>query len=49
VFLQMGRPGIIHLRTPFCRFGLKTQCLKPKSNLEGVLLFFNPLKWTYVS
>jgi hypothetical protein len=23
VFLQMGRPGIIHLRTPFCRFGLK--------------------------
>ncbi len=49
VFLQMGYPGIIDLRGPFCRFGLKTQSLKPKSNVEGVFLFFNRLKWTYFS
>lgn len=48
VFLQMGCPSIIHLRTPFVRFGLEKPSLKPKSNLEGVLLFFNTLKWTNV-
>ena len=48
VFLQMGYPGIIHLRTPFFRFGLQNSSLRPKSNLEGVLSFFNTLKWTNV-
>lgn len=48
VFLQMGYPGIIHPRTPFFRLGLQNSSLKPKSNLEGVLLFFNTLKWTNV-
>ncbi len=48
VFLQMGYLGIMHPRTPFFRFGLQNSSLKPKSNLEGVLLFFNILKWTNV-
>ncbi len=48
VFLQMGYPGIIHPRTPLFRFGLQNLSLKPKSNLEGVLLFFNTIKWTNV-
>lgn len=48
VFLQMGCPRIIHLKTPFFRFGLEQSSLQSKSNLEGVLLFFNTLKWTNV-
>lgn len=48
VFLQMGCPRIIHLGTPFFRFGFEQSSLQPKSNLEGVLLFFNTLKWTNV-
>ena len=48
MFLQMRCFRIIHLRTPFFRFGKERSSLQSKSTVEGVLLEFNTLKWTNV-